>query len=324
MSLTSRHPEFDRSRLRLAPLSERTHDVDLSVVCDLARPTAVDPALTEVGRRIRAARAAGAPVVLFMGGHVVRAGVQRFLIDLMRRGLVSCLAMNGAVAIHDFELALCGGTTECVARYIKDGRFGNWLETGRLNAVAKAAAAEGLGLGEAVGREISTQGFHHREVSVLAAAWDLGVLSTVHAALGQDIVHQHPDCDGAAWGAATYRDFLRLTHVIEGLEGGVVMNFGSAVMAPEVFLKALSMARNVAAGEGREIRRFTTLVCDLAPLPEDITAEADKGDHRYYFRPWKTMLVRTVADGGAGYYVRGNHRDTVPGLWDACVYGEEV
>ena len=133
----------------------------------------------------------------------------------------------------------------------------------------------------------------------------------------QDIVHQHPNCDPAAYGKTSYLDFLRFAHAVEGLEHGVVMNFGSAVMAPEVFLKALSMARNVAGGQGREIRRFTSLVCDLHDLPESCGQEAPKGTPGYFFRPWKTMLVRTVADGGEGHYVRGEHRRTIPALWTA-------
>ena len=140
---------------------------------------------------------------------------------------------------------------------------------------------------------------------------------TIHVGIGYDITHQHPNCDGAAYGATSYTDFLRLVSVVEKLEGGVVMNFGSAVMAPEVFLKALSMSRNLAIQEGRSIRRFTSLVCDLHFLPEDITKEASKQSRNYYFRPWKTMLIRSVADGGNSFYVKGDHADTIPALWTA-------
>jgi len=126
-----------------------------------------------------------------------------------------------------------------------------------------------------------------------------------------------PTATARRWGAASYADFLHFAAILENLEGGVIMNFGSAIMAPEVYLKALAMVRNAAAREGREIRRFTTLVCDLRALPEDISAEAPKDSPEYYFRPWKTMLVRTVADGGESYYVRGMHGETVPQLWTA-------
>ncbi|HBE95492.1 MAG TPA: hypothetical protein DDW80_08665 [Desulfovibrio sp.] len=309
--------KFDPSRLTVLPLAERIHDLSLSVVREPAPTPQVHPSLTAVAQRIRKARERGAAVVLMMGAHVIRAGVQRFLIDLLERGLITCLAGNGACAIHDFEFALIGQTTESVARYIKDGRFGLWQETGRLNDVVREGAVRGLGVGQAVGQAILEGDFPHKDVSLYAAAHRLGVPFTTHVSLGYDIVHEHPNCDGAAWGAASYADFLHFAAILENLEGGVIMNFGSAIMAPEVYLKALAMVRNAAAREGREIRRFTTLVCDLRALPEDISAEAPKNSPEYYFRPWKTMLVRTVADGGESYYVRGMHGETVPQLWTA-------
>jgi hypothetical protein len=309
--------KFNPSRLTVLPLAERIHDLSLSVVREPAPTPQVHPSLTAVAQRIRKAREHGAAVVLMMGAHVIRAGVQRFLIDLLERGLITCLAGNGACAIHDFEFALIGQTTESVARYIKDGRFGLWQETGRLNDVVREGAARGLGVGQAVGQAILEGDFPHKDVSLYAAAHRLGVPFTTHVSLGYDIVHEHPNCDGAAWGAASYADFLHFAAILENLEGGVIMNFGSAIMAPEVYLKALAMVRNAAAREGREIRRFTTLVCDLRALPEDISAEAPKDSPEYYFRPWKTMLVRTVADGGESYYVRGMHGETVPQLWTA-------
>ena len=309
--------KFDPSRLTVLPLAERIHDLSLSVVREPAPTPQVHPSLTAVAQRIRKARERGAAVVLMMGAHVIRAGVQRFLIDLLERGLITCLAGNGACAIHDFEFALIGQTTESVARYIQDGRFGLWQETGRLNDVVREGAARGLGVGQAVGQAILEGDFPHKDVSLYAAAHRLGVPFTTHVSLGYDIVHEHPNCDGAAWGAASYADFLHFAAILENLEGGVIMNFGSAIMAPEVYLKALAMVRNAAAREGREIRRFTTLVCDLRALPEDISAEAPKDSPEYYFRPWKTMLVRTVADGGESYYVRGMHGETVPQLWTA-------
>jgi len=135
--------------------------------------------------------------------------------------------------------------------------------------------------------------------------------------IGYDIVHEFPNCDGAAYGATSYTDFLRFAKILESLEGGVVMNFGSAVMAPEIFLKALSMVRNVARQEGRQICHFTTLVCDLLNLPDNYHEEPSKDNPYYYFRPWKTMLVRTVADGGESFYVKGHHAESIPALWTA-------
>ena len=145
----------------------------------------------------------------------------------------------------------------------------------------------------------------------------LGVLFTVHVGIGYDITHQHLNFDGAAYGATNHIDFLRFAKTLEKLEGGVVMNFGSAVMAPEVFLKALSMARNIAHQQEKVIKRFSTLVCDLQELPDDYSKEPPKDCSAYYFRPLKTMLVRTVAEGGESFYVKGNHADTVPQLWTA-------
>ncbi|MEW6264297.1 MAG: hypothetical protein AB1641_14600 [Thermodesulfobacteriota bacterium] len=315
--MPSHFPMFDRSRLRVLPLSQRRHDLDLSAIRPLERAAKVPPQLKAVAEKIIAAKAASAAVVMMIGAHVIRAGVQRYLISLMEKGYITCLAMNGAGLIHDFELALIGATTESVARYIREGQFGLWQETGWINDLASTSVRDGLGLGEAAGRTIEEEEFPHRDISLLAAGSRLGLPVTIHVSIGQDIVHELPNCDGAAWGAASYRDFLIFTRVLESLEGGVVMNFGSAVMAPEVYLKALAMVRNVARQEGRTIAHFTTLVCDLRELPVDYRHEASRQDPAYYFRPWKTMLVRTVADGGEGYYLRGPHGWTIPQLWTA-------
>ncbi len=315
------HEGFDRSRLRLRPLAEREHDLDLSVIMDLADAPAEPPdaALGELAERILAARARGGQVIVALGAHVIRAGVQRFLIDLMERGVITHLAGNGAVAIHDFEFALIGATTESVAKYIRTGEFGLWRETGRLNDLARIAADEGIGFGEAVGREIASGNFPHADLSVLAAAYRLGVPATLHVSIGYDIVHEHPNCDGAALGAAGYTDFLVFARAIEGLEGGAYLTFGSAVMGPEVYLKALAMARNVAHQEGRRIDDITTAVFDLRPLSKDHHQPPAKSDPDYYFRPWKTILVRTVADGGRSFYFRLDHAVSVPSLWRALV-----
>jgi hypothetical protein len=259
-----------------------------------------------------------------MGAHVIRAGVSRFIVDLMERGLITHVAMNGAGPIHDWELAQIGGTTESVARYVSSGEFGLWLQTGAMNDAIAAGARDGLGMGEALGREIGVNrpgDFPHRDVSILAAGVRIGVPVTVHVGIGYDIIHEHPNCDGAALGATSYRDFLIFTQSVAGLEGGVLLNFGSAVMGPEVYLKALAMARNVAHQQGRRIARFTTAVFDLIPLPDDTRHEAAKTNPQYYFRPWKTILARTVADGGESFYVQGDHRDTLPALYHAIREG---
>jgi hypothetical protein len=308
-------PAFDRSRLKIQPLANRQHDLDLSTILKLDDPLPPfeHPSLATLGRRLVEAKERGAARILMMGAHVLRAGVQRHLIDLMEHGLVTHVAMNGAGPIHDWELALIGATTESVARYIQTGEFGLWTETGRMNDVLRAAPAN-VGLGEALGRAILEGDFPHRDVSVLAAGVRLGVPVTVHIGIGHDIIHEHPNCDGAALGRTSYTDFLVFTQTVTNLEGGVLLNFGSAVMGPEVYLKALSMARNVAHQEGRVIRHFTTAVFDLIPLSDDFRSQAPKTDPRYYYRPWKTILVRTVADGGESFYVQGDHRLTLTHL----------
>lgn len=308
---------FDRNLIRLEPLGSRRHNLDLSNILPVVASASVPTPLVEVAKAIHAARVTSSPVILMMGGHVIRSGVQRYLIDLMERGLVTCISMNGAGVIHDFEFALIGATTESVARYVSVGQFGFWKETGQINEIVSRAYKRGCGMGEAVGEEILKGKFPHKDISVLAQAFRLGVPVTVHVGIGYDIVHEHPNFDPAAAGAASYRDFLVLAEILRDLENGVVMNFGSAVMGPEVFLKALSMARNVAAQEGRSIGHFTTLVCDLHPLPDSFSSEAPPETPGYYFRPWKTMLVRTVADGGKSWYVQGRHAVTIPALWTA-------
>lgn len=313
----SRFPHFDRDRLIIEPLADRANDLSLTDILplDAALPPFDAPSIPLIARRIEGARERGAAVLMMMGAHVLRRGNARFLIDLMERGLITHVAMNGAGAIHDYEFALIGATTESVPRYIRTGQFGMWRETGRINEIARQAAASGLGLGEAVGQVIEDERLPHRDISVLAAGVRLNVPVTVHVSIGQDIIHQHPNCDGGALGQASYTDFLVFAQSVCGLEGGVLLNFGSAVMGPEVYLKALSMARNVARQEGRQIADFTTGVFDLPTLGEDYDAEPPKTDPRYYYRPWKTILVRTVADGGESFYVQGDHRDTFPALW---------
>jgi hypothetical protein len=278
------YPAFDRSRLRIQPLAQRRHDLDLSVLLPLDAPLAdfAHPALPLLGRKLVEAKRRQAARILLMGAHVLRAGVARHVIDLMERALITHIAMNGAGPIHDWEFALIGASTESVARYIQTGEFGLWTETGRMNDVILAAPAQGIGLGEALGRAILDGRFPHKDVSVLAAGVRLGVPVTVHVGVGYDILHEHPNCDGAALGQSSYQDFLIFTQSVTQLEGGVLLNFGSAVMGPEVYLKALAMARNVAHQEERVIRHFSTGVFDLVPLEGDVREQAPKSDPRYY------------------------------------------
>ncbi|MDW8243528.1 MAG: hypothetical protein RMJ88_09985 [Thermogemmata sp.] len=312
------YPQFDRRLLRLQPLACRQHDLTLEIIQPLGTPVSFQhPALPILAQRLLQARQRGAARILLMGAHVLRAGTQRFLIDLMRRGLISLIAMNGAGPIHDWEFALIGASTESVARYVSTGEFGLWEETGGINDALVRGVRDGLGFGESIGRAIAEGRFPHKDISVLAEAYRLRVPVTVHIGIGYDIIHEHPNADGAILGRASYTDFLIFAEHIRTLEGGVVLNFGSAVMGPEVYLKALAMARNVAHQQGQRIAHFTTAVFDLVPLDDDYRRQAPKSDPRYYFRPWKTILVRTVADGGESFYISGDHKDTLPALWHA-------
>ncbi|MBI3462135.1 MAG: hypothetical protein HY000_03610 [Planctomycetes bacterium] len=321
------YPQFDRSRLKIKPLAERQHDIERSSLLPLDH---VPPPLAHVdmehlatlGSRLVAARRGGRARLMLMGAHVIRAGVARQLIDLMERGLITHIGMNGAGPIHDYELARIGATCESVARYIRSGEFGLWHETGLMNEIVARGGAEGLGLGEALGREIAEGDYPYKEISVLAAGYRLRVPITVHIGVGYDILHEHPNFDPGAYGTASYRDFLTLCDTVERLEHGVFLCFGTAVMGPEVYLKALSMARNVAHQQGGEIRHFTTAAFDLIRIEGDQTQEAPKSNPQYYYRPWKTILVRTVADGGESFYVCGDHRVTIPQLRLAALAAE--
>jgi len=317
-------PSFDRSHLIIKPLAKRKHDLSISqqLPLDELPPALGERAMadvTEIGRRMAAAKERGAAILLLMGAHVIRAGVARQLIDLMERGLITHIGMNGAGPIHDYELARIGATCESVATYIRSGEFGLWRETGEINDMVREGASRGMGLGEAVGRHILESNYPHKDLSVLAAGVRLNVPVTAHIGIGYDILHEHPNFDPAAFGTASYRDFLAVCNTVDRLEGGVFLCMGSAVMGPEVYLKALAMARNVAHQEGRRIANFTTAAFDLIPIEGDWQAEAPKSNPQYYYRPWKTILVRTVADGGQSFYVCGDHRQTVPYLRKAAI-----
>jgi hypothetical protein len=312
----SKYETFDRSRLNVLPLAERIHDLSLGRWLALSDPTPEfsHADLPVIASRLLRARRTGPARILMMGAHLLRAGVNRHLIDLVERGFIDHIAMNGAGAIHDYELSRIGATTESVARYISSGQFGLWRETAELNDWIAEAAKDELGLGENVGRRIDASDYRYKELSVLAAAYRMNVPVTIHAGIGYDILHEHPNCDGAALGSASYRDFLIFARTMERLEDGVLLNFGSAIMGPEVYLKALAMTRNVAHAAGRQVRSFTTAVFDIVPIRGDIRKELPKDDPGYYFRPHKTMLVRTVADGGESFYIQGEHRATFPAL----------
>ena len=235
-------------------------------------------------------------VVVMLGGHVVKTGLSRLLIDLMRRGIITHLGMNGSAAIHDYEVARFGGTSEDVAAGLRDGTFGMAEETGRgLNEAFIAGMREGRGMGESIAVALgATPALVHPELSIVLTARELGVPVTVHAALGAEIIHQHPAASGAAIGDTSHRDFRRLAASLLSLhDGGVVLNVGSAVIMPEVFLKALTIARNL--NDGRPTN-FTT--CDL--------------DMQRHYRPRMNVVQRPTLAGGAGYEITGHHELMVP------------
>lgn len=232
-------------------------------------------------------------IVLAMGAHVIKVGLNPLIIDLMQRGIVSALALNGAGIIHDFELAFIGQTSEDVAPELEDGTFGMAEETASyLNGAISKGAAEGVGIGEAVGKMILSGGFPHTENSLLAAAARLGIPATVHVAIGTDIIHMHPSADGAAIGKGSYLDFKRYTEVVADLEGGVYFNIGSAVLLPEIFLKALSIARNL----GRTVQNFTVVNMDFIQ----------------HYRPITNVVKRPTQKHGKGYALTGHHEIMLP------------
>lgn len=314
------YPEFDRSRLRIRPLGERKNRVLLADVRELDAPVPAfhDAELDEVAARVVAARRTGREVVLMMGAHPLRRGNSRYFIDLMERRLLTHVATNGAVPIHDYEMALIGGTSENVADYLADGSFGNWRETCQgINEAVSRGVARGLGFGESVGRAILDDVgavFPNKDISIFASAVRLGVPITVHKSIGYDITDQHPAADYAAIGRATGRDFLILTNTITRIDHGVLINMGSQVMGPEVFLKALSMARNVASQRGETIADFTTANFDLKRYDDPHDEGSDRDTH-YYDRVKKTILGRTVRLGGSSHHVAGDFAVTVPAFY---------
>ena len=319
------YPELDRAQLRILPLAEREHKMTVADVyaLDAETPPYENRDLEVVAERVVQAHQSGKQVIWLMGAHVMRRGNSRYIIDLMERGVITHLATNGAGAIHDFEFALIGATLEDVERYIWDGKFGNWEETGRyLNEAISRGYRDNIGYGEAVGRLIENEEcaikFPYRELSFCAAAYRLGIPMTVHKGIGYDIIDQHPCANYAAMGYTTGVDFLRFAHSVSKLEGGVFLNLGSAVMGPEVYLKSLSMARNIAAQRGGEIRHFTTANFDLIDFP-DFHEEGRPTEAHYYHRPKKTILVRTVKDGGESFHISGDFDRTVPKLYRQVV-----
>jgi hypothetical protein len=305
----SRFKQIDLSRIRTISIAERKSMVTprrFARVFDpkkesFSRFIASLPSIL-VGEELRTivedivnARRKRKPVVMLIGAHVVKVGLSPLIIDLIKRNIVSAVGMNGAAAIHDVETAMWGKTSEDVAEHIKDGRFGMSRETGEfINTALKTASVYGdEGFGEAIAKEIIRRKAKNRKLSILAEAYRHDVPTSVHVAIGTDIIHQQPSMDGAATGEMTFRDFKVLCSVVKDLHpGGVVLNVGSAVVLPEVFLKALTVARNL----GHPVRKFTTVTFDML---------------RHY-RPMMNVVERPTQDGGRGYYITGHHEIMIP------------
>lgn len=307
-------PPIDLGRVVTYPLSQRKNKVATNALGTPWRPggnmraflgslpkilAATD--LREIASRIAVAARAQRPVVLGMGAHPLKVGLSPLIIDLLERGLLSAVAMNGAAIIHDFELAYLGETSEEVAETLVNGSFGMAEETARFlhAAIEEGVSQDGDGIGLAVGKRMNAAGFPYMHLSVLAACARLGVPACVHVAIGTDIIHMHPQANGAAIGKGSLSDFHLFTSVITQLEGGVFINLGSAVIMPEVFLKALSLARNL----GHVVNSFTTIDLDFV---------------RHY-RPAVNVVARPIQKGGRGFHITGHHEIIFPLLCAAVL-----
>jgi len=256
----------------------------------------------EIVQRLIKARQGERVIIWGMGAHVIKVGLSPILIDLMEQGFITCLALNGAGVIHDVEMALMGSTSEDVAAELDSGDFGMSGETASFinGAVARGVKA-GYGFGESIGRALLASKFPYVKESIIAAACSRNIPVTVHVAMGTDIIHMHPSCDGAAFGEGSHRDFRLLTDVVGSLQGGAYLNVGSAVILPEVFLKALNVARNL----GHAVNNFTTVTMDFI---------------RHY-RPLTNVAQRPVMKGGKGFVLVGHHEIMVPLLAAALKQG---
>lgn len=309
------YEEFDLSGVRTYPLASRTSKANAAGFATALAPGSSVAAFLDslpgmlaaadfkaVVTAIRSARASGHGVVWGIGAHVIKTGVSPVLIDLMERGFVSALAMNGAGVIHDFEVALSGSTSEDVDEALGPGRFGMAEETGRiLNAAIRTGVRGGKGIGQSVGAYLADVTPPYASLSLLAAAARLDIPVTVHVAIGTDIIHMHPDADGAALGEGSLRDFRYFVSNVARLKGGVYLNCGSAVILPEVFLKAVALARN----QGISLDGLTTVNLDFARM----------------YRPQTNVVSRPVAGIGTGYSLIGHHEIMIPLLAASLVAG---
>jgi len=239
-------------------------------------------------------------VIFMMGAHVIKCGLSPLIVDLMRRGVIKTVALNGAGVIHDTEIAMIGRTSEDVGEGLVDGTFGMARETAFfINDAINGGVKKGMGIGEAVGERISKKKLPHRAVSILATGYEMRVPVTVHVAIGTDIIHQHPSANGMALGEGSLLDFRNFIYSVSRLEQGVVINFGSAVILPEVFLKAVTVARNL----GHPLKAFTSANFDMLNQ----------------YRPYQNVLSRPTSTGGRSYNIIGHHELMIPLLYRAVI-----
>lgn len=301
----SRYREVDLSAIRTVGIDERASKVRVTQFgrvapwegarawLDRLPDLLAAEQMKQLVADLRAARAAGRPCVWMLGGHVMKCGVSPYLVDLLRRGFVTHFASNGSLSIHDVEVSLFGRTSEDVADTLERGVFGMVRETaGFMCSALESGRARREGMGECLGRSLVEASAPYREASLLAAAYQAAVPFTVHVSLGGDILHQHPGADGATLGELSLRDFRILAATLEGISKGVVVNLGSAVVMPEVFLKALTVARNLGA-----------------PAVDFTTANLDMIQH---YRPTENVLRRPTQSSGRGLALTGHHEILVP------------
>ncbi|HKR02103.1 MAG TPA: hypothetical protein VJT09_15595 [Pyrinomonadaceae bacterium] len=311
---------LELDRVSTYPLASRPSKVTIK---DFARPISGDASLAEylnalpdilaarslreLAARIRRARAKRKPIIWGVGGHVVKTGVSPVIIDLMRRGFVKAIAANGSVLVHDAEIAMNGSTSEDVDASLGAGAFGGADETGKLlNSAARLGVQENIGMGEALGRMLVGMNPPHKSFSLLCQAYEMRVPFTAHVTIGADIAHFHPSADGAALGATTHTDFRLLAELVRRMDGGgVYLNIGSAVVLPEIFLKAVTLVRNL----GHSLSDITTANFDFIQS----------------YRPLTNVVRRPVADGaGQGYSITGHHEFTIPLLAAQIIYGQDA
>ena len=340
MDYNGRYNAFDLSRVNTYPLKTRSNKVTLD---DLVRPEGLDdlaldlPVKTcgeieNIARAIVSSRQAGRPVVIFTGAHLIKNGLSPLLAEMVRRGLVSLVAGNCAAAIHDFELALIGQTSENVPDALSKGRFGMAREFAYINYAISLGNKHKLGLGESLGRTICDEDFRSKvlasvaggdlpdtfaypEVSLLVACYENNVPFTIHVGIGTDVIDQHPSFDGQAKGGCSGRDFLIYTNEIAGLtNGGVVLNIGSAVTGPEVLLKAISIAANTGSVPNG------ILTADFDLRDRDSGEMSDESSQSYYFRDQKSVVTRIPQSfAGKGFYIQGNQKKTFPLLYKKTI-----